>query len=88
VYITSFSTANTYLNYYTYFHIALNNNNLNFFHLERDGIIITTNYYNQLCGVRFSLLLNETIPHANRTKRFTNLLTINIWAFEAPEFTP
>jgi hypothetical protein len=66
----------------------LNNNNLNFFHLERDGTIITTNYYNHLCGARFSPLLNETITHANGNKRFTNLLTTNLWAFEAPEFIP
>lgn len=51
-----------------YFHIALNNNNLNFFHLERDGTIITTNYYNQLCGARFSPLLDETIARSNESK--------------------
>ena len=71
-----------------YFYIALNNNNLNFFHLERAGTKITTNYYNQLCGARFSPLLDETIAHTNRTKKFTNLLTSNLWAFEAPEFIP
>jgi len=66
----------------------LNNNNLNCFHLERDGTKITTNYYNQLCGARFSPLLDETIAHANGTKKFTNLLTTSLWSFEAPEFTP
>jgi len=51
-------------------------------------MIITTNYYNQLCGARFSLLLVETISYSNGTKRFTNLLTTNLWAFEASEFAP